>query len=39
VLQLLAVLLEVGGKPGSGSLTMTINNGKDGEMLWRFLRQ
>jgi hypothetical protein len=27
-----------GGKTGSGSLTMTINNGADGEMLWRFFK-
>ena len=27
-----------GGKTGSGSLTMTINNGKDGDMLWRFFK-
>lgn len=27
-----------GGKTGSGSLTMTINNGKDGELLWRFFK-
>jgi hypothetical protein len=33
-----AVLLEVLRKTGSGSLTMTINNGKDGEMLWRFFK-
>lgn len=34
-----AVLLGgFGGKTGSGSLTMTINNGKDGEMLWRFFK-
>ncbi|QNF34236.1 hypothetical protein HUW51_16465 [Adhaeribacter swui] len=26
------------GKTGSGSLTMTINNGKDGELLWRFFK-
>lgn len=34
-----AVLLGgFGGKTGSGSLTMTINNGNDGEMLWRFFK-
>jgi hypothetical protein len=33
-----AVLLGFWRKTGSGSLTMTINNGKDGEMLWRFFR-
>ncbi len=27
-----------GGKTGTGSLTMTINNGKDGELLWRFFK-
>ncbi len=27
-----------GGKTGSGSLTMTINNGSDGELLWRFFK-
>jgi hypothetical protein len=26
------------GKTGSGSLTMTINNGADGEQLWRFFK-
>lgn len=26
------------GKTGSGSLTMNIHNGKDGEMLWRFFK-
>ena len=26
------------GKTGSGSLTMTINNGTDGELLWRFFK-
>ncbi|QMU27831.1 hypothetical protein [Adhaeribacter radiodurans] len=26
------------GKTGSGSLTMTINNGQDGELLWRFFK-
>lgn len=26
------------GKTGSGSLTMTIHNGKDGELLWRFFK-
>lgn len=27
-----------GGKTGSGSLTMTLNNGIDGELLWRFFK-
>jgi hypothetical protein len=27
-----------GGKTGTGSLTMTINNGNDGELLWRFFK-
>jgi hypothetical protein len=27
-----------GGKTGSGSLTMTINNANDGELLWRFFK-
>jgi hypothetical protein len=27
-----------GGKTGTGSLTMTINNGTDGELLWRFFK-
>jgi hypothetical protein len=27
-----------GGKTGSGSLTMMINNGTDGELLWRFFK-
>ena len=27
-----------GGKTGSGSLTMMINNGSDGELLWRFFK-
>ena len=27
-----------GGKTGSGSLTMTLNNGSDGELLWRFFK-
>lgn len=27
-----------GGKTGSGTLTMTVNNGKDGELLWRFFK-
>jgi hypothetical protein len=27
-----------GGKTGSGTLTLTINNGKDGELLWRFMK-
>jgi hypothetical protein len=28
----------LGGKTGSGTLTMTINDGKDGELLWRFFK-
>ena len=28
----------LGGKTGSGSLTMMINNGTDGELLWRFFK-
>ncbi|WP_347159147.1 hypothetical protein [Pontibacter chitinilyticus] len=32
------VLGGFGGKTGSGSLTMTIHNGKDGELLWRFFK-
>jgi hypothetical protein len=27
------------GKTGTGSLTMQINNGKDGELLWRFFKE
>lgn len=27
-----------GGKTGSGTLTLTINNGDDGELLWRFMK-
>lgn len=27
-----------GGKTGSGTLTLTINNGTDGELLWRFMK-
>src|SRR5690606_27817007 len=27
-----------GGKTGSGSLTLTIHNGGDGELLWRFFK-
>lgn len=27
-----------GGKTGTGTLTMTLNNGKDGELLWRFFK-
>src|SRR5690606_33839001 len=27
-----------GGKTGTGTLTMTINNGTDGELLWRFFK-
>ncbi|TDH23006.1 hypothetical protein EXU57_18260 [Segetibacter sp. 3557_3] len=34
------ILLGAGtGKVGSGALTMQINNGKDGEMLWRFYKE
>jgi hypothetical protein len=29
---------DFGGKTGTGSLTMTINNGSDGELLWRFFK-
>jgi len=28
----------LGGKTGTGTLTMTINNGTDGELLWRFFK-
>lgn len=28
----------LGGKTGTGSLTMTLNNGTDGELLWRFFK-
>jgi hypothetical protein len=28
----------LGGKTGSGSLTMAINNGPNGELLWRFFK-
>ncbi|MEZ7497154.1 hypothetical protein QO200_00190 [Flavobacterium sp. Arc3] len=27
-----------GGKTGTGTLTMTLNNGSDGELLWRFFK-
>ncbi|MCJ0741666.1 hypothetical protein [Pedobacter montanisoli] len=27
-----------GGKTGSGTLTMTVNNGSNGELLWRFFK-
>ncbi|WP_157579161.1 hypothetical protein [Pontibacter roseus] len=27
-----------GGKTGTGSLTVTIENGRDGELLWRFFK-
>lgn len=27
-----------GGKTGSGTLTLLINNGEDGELLWRFMK-
>jgi hypothetical protein len=33
------ILLGVGGRTGSGSLTMQIYNGFDGEMLWRFYKE
>lgn len=34
-----AVLLGgLGGKTGSGSLFLTLNNGEDGELLWRFFK-
>ncbi len=34
-----AVLLGgFGGKTGSGSLTMMLHNGSDGELLWRFFK-
>lgn len=28
----------LGGKTGTGTLTMTVNNGVDGELLWRFFK-
>ena len=28
----------LGGKTGTGSLTLTLNNGIDGELLWRFFK-
>lgn len=28
----------IGGKTGSGSLTLMLNNGSDGELLWRFYK-
>ena len=28
----------LGGKTGTGSLTLTLNNGSDGELLWRFFK-
>lgn len=28
----------IGGKTGSGTLTLLINNGEDGELLWRFMK-
>ena len=28
----------LGGKTGTGSLTLTLNNGVDGELLWRFFK-
>jgi hypothetical protein len=28
----------LGGKTGSGTLTLLINNGEDGELLWRFMK-
>lgn len=27
-----------GGKTGTGTLTMTLNNGTDGDLLWRFFK-
>jgi len=34
-----AILLGgLGGKTGTGTLTLTINNGTDGELLWRFFK-
>lgn len=33
------LLLGVGGKTGSGSLTMQLNNGSNGELLWRFYKE
>lgn len=34
-----AVLFGVAGKTGSGNLTMQINNGTDGTLLWRFYKE
>jgi hypothetical protein len=34
-----AVLFGVAGKTGSGNLTMQINNGTDGALLWRFYKE
>ncbi|QPH38066.1 hypothetical protein [Pedobacter endophyticus] len=31
-------IIGLGGKTGTGKLTMLINNGSDGEMLWRFTK-
>lgn len=31
-------LIGLGGKTGTGKLTMLINNGSDGELLWRFYK-
>jgi hypothetical protein len=28
----------LGGKTGSGSLTLTLSNGADGDLLWRFFK-
>ncbi len=28
----------IGGKIGSGTVTLTLNNGQDGELLWRFFK-
>ena len=32
------ILGGLGGKTGTGSLTMTINNGGNGDLLWRFFK-
>ncbi len=29
----------IGGKTGTGTLTLTLNNGADGELLWRFFKK
>lgn len=33
-----ALWLGTGGKTGSGTLTMILNNGEDGKMIWRFYK-